>query len=92
MTTTHGHPAPAFRIRPATDARRQGIGSALLARVREAAPGAFSPHVFQRNDAAIAFERCAVPAVPAGALSGVSPAAETSQEALLPNLDHNVTG
>jgi GNAT superfamily N-acetyltransferase len=40
-------------LRP--DARRAGIGSALLARVREAAPGALSLRVFQRNEAAIAF-------------------------------------
>ncbi|MEV4927545.1 GNAT family N-acetyltransferase [Streptomyces roseoverticillatus] len=36
------------------DSRRQVIGSALLAQVREAAPGALSLHVFQRNEAAIA--------------------------------------
>ncbi|MEU8546333.1 GNAT family N-acetyltransferase [Streptomyces roseoverticillatus] len=36
------------------DSRRQGIGSALLAQVREAAPGALSLRVFQRNEPAIA--------------------------------------
>ncbi|KAA6212104.1 N-acetyltransferase [Streptomyces albofaciens JCM 4342] len=40
-------------LRP--DVRRQGIGSALLAAVREASPYELSLHVFQRNQAARAF-------------------------------------
>lgn len=40
-------------LRP--DALRQGIGSRLLAKVRGAAKGALSLHVFQRNAAARAF-------------------------------------
>jgi 2'-5' RNA ligase len=37
------------------DAQRQGVGSALLAIVKEAAPGGLSLHVFQRNHAARRF-------------------------------------
>ncbi|UQW99657.1 GNAT family N-acetyltransferase [Streptomyces sp. RerS4] len=40
-------------LRP--EARRQGIGSALLATVKEASPHELSLHVFQRNEAARAF-------------------------------------
>lgn len=40
-------------LRP--DVRCRGIGSALLAAVREASPKELSLHVFQRNDAARAF-------------------------------------
>ncbi len=37
------------------DAQRQGIGSSLLATVREASPDQLTLHVFQRNDAARRF-------------------------------------
>lgn len=40
-------------LRP--DVRRQGIGSALLASVKETSPHELSLHVFQRNEAARAF-------------------------------------
>ncbi|WP_150255370.1 GNAT family N-acetyltransferase [Nocardiopsis deserti] len=40
-------------LRP--DVRRRGIGSALLAKVKEASPKELSLHVFQRNDGARAF-------------------------------------
>ncbi|WP_051950977.1 GNAT family N-acetyltransferase [Actinacidiphila yeochonensis] len=40
-------------LRP--DVRRRGIGTALLATVKDASAGSLSLHVFQRNDAARAF-------------------------------------
>ena len=43
----------ALYLRP--EVRRRGIGSALLAKVREAHPGPLSLYVFQRNVEAIAF-------------------------------------
>lgn len=51
-----GHWLDHLYLRP--DVWRRGIGSALLAKVKEAAPGKLSLRVFQRNGAARAFYEC----------------------------------